>query len=225
VEKPCLNRVDRSHFVVICKSAVDRVRNTLRALARAYTLEKENGHSAIADRIQESRIKVLGELRDLCDDTLKLISDVLLPHSEGHEAQVFFEKMKGDLYRYLAEHASEEETEKFNEEANKAYSKGLEIGVNLLFSDPVRLGTILNYAVFKYEHLNLVTEAIEMTRNAILKVNDDLEQISDQSKAETLSILNVMNSNLKNWEICEEEEDEEEERPQAETQNPIEKYE
>lgn len=38
----------------------------------------------------------------------KLLEDYLIKNSKSHESQVFYLKMKGDYYRYLAEVASED---------------------------------------------------------------------------------------------------------------------
>jgi len=46
-----------------------------------------------------------------------LLEQYLIPHTNSEEAQVFFYKMKGDYYRYIAEYAV---AEKRNAAAQKA---------------------------------------------------------------------------------------------------------
>lgn len=49
------------------------------------------------------RQKVETELKEICEAVLKLLDDYLIPKSSQHESKVFYLKMKGDYYRYLAE--------------------------------------------------------------------------------------------------------------------------
>lgn len=55
------------------------------------------------DLIKNYKSKIEGELNDKCQDVLDLIDNYLLVNSRNPEAIVFFQKMKGDYYRYLGE--------------------------------------------------------------------------------------------------------------------------
>ena len=52
---------------------------------------------------KEYREKVEKELRDICQDVLGLLDNFLIPKASNAESKVFYLKMKGDYYRYLAE--------------------------------------------------------------------------------------------------------------------------
>jgi 14-3-3 protein epsilon len=39
----------------------------------------------------------------VCDDLIGLVDAHLLPHAQGPETRIFYHKMKGDYFRYLAE--------------------------------------------------------------------------------------------------------------------------
>lgn len=43
------------------------------------------------------------ELRTICNDILSILDDHLIPGSTSGESKVFYLKMKGDYFRYLAE--------------------------------------------------------------------------------------------------------------------------
>ena len=45
----------------------------------------------------------LGKLREICCDVLGLLKKFLFPKATQAESKVFYLKMKGDYYRYLAE--------------------------------------------------------------------------------------------------------------------------
>ena len=53
--------------------------------------------------IQKYKGNVEKELSDICDRILKLLRDHLEETSSSGESKVFYKKMKGDYYRYLAE--------------------------------------------------------------------------------------------------------------------------
>ena len=60
-------------------------------------------------------------MTEICDDLLKLISDHLLANSTSDEARVFFQKMKADYHRYIAEYSVSSQKESACNMADKAY--------------------------------------------------------------------------------------------------------
>ena len=46
------------------------------------------------------------ELREICNDVLNLLDKFLIVKATAAESQVFYLKMKGDYFRYLAEVAT-----------------------------------------------------------------------------------------------------------------------
>ena len=53
--------------------------------------------------IKDYKSKIECELVEICNDILGIIEESLIPNSTSEEAKVFYYKMKGDYYRYLAE--------------------------------------------------------------------------------------------------------------------------
>merc|ERR1712050_92547 len=91
----------------------------------------------------------------------------LIPKATNGESKVFYQKMKGDYYRYIAEFTDGDAKTKAAESARVAYedahtvaSKGLAV------THPIRLGLALNYSVFQYEVLSNPDEACKMARTA-----------------------------------------------------------
>jgi 14-3-3 protein epsilon len=73
----------------------------------------------------------------------------LLKNEKNHKAVVFYLKMKGDYYRYLAEfqveRAPNKEEVKSAVEAAAAYESAMQMAVSELeTTDPIRLGLALN---------------------------------------------------------------------------------
>ncbi|MDG6100266.1 hypothetical protein EXU34_22695, partial [Alteromonas sp. ZYF713] len=68
--------------------------------------EESRGNEVNVKRIKEYRQKVETELSDICGDIMTVIDEHLIPSSSAGESTVFYYKMKGDYYRYLAEFKS-----------------------------------------------------------------------------------------------------------------------
>ena len=54
------------------------------------------------------RLCYISRLDDICEKILKLLDDNLIPNSNTGESKVFYYKMKGDYYRYIAEYKSDD---------------------------------------------------------------------------------------------------------------------
>ena len=68
--------------------------------------QKTEGSEKKQQMAKEYREKVENELRDICNDVLRLLDDFLIPKASNAESKVFYLKMKGDYFRYLSEVAS-----------------------------------------------------------------------------------------------------------------------
>ncbi|KAK8888455.1 hypothetical protein M9Y10_039532 [Tritrichomonas musculus] len=212
--KPSFNEIERSSFGAIFKAAVDNIRSSLRVLTDNLINEEEKGNTDFADNIKQVINETFSDLQKLCNRTLKIIDDCLLPNAESVKAKVFFLKLKGDIFRYISEYAEGEEKEKALSGADEAYLAAIPLSKSdLVKSDPVRLGLILNFAVFKYEHMQAHEEAKELLTDAIGLVKDDFSDLSNPDTVkEAESIIEVMQSNLENWdEMLGEDEEEDEE--------------
>lgn len=103
--------------------------------------------------------KLEEELVNLCKDMLNLIQKTLIPKAKkagAFEGEVFYLKLQGDYFRYVAEVGEGDRLDKATERALNSYNSALtrseETGLSL--ADPTRLALILNYTVFLHENLN-----------------------------------------------------------------------
>merc|ERR1711957_620301 len=104
--------------------------------------------------------KVEKELSEICDTILKLLDDELIPKAEGGESKVFYQKMKADYYRYIAEFSDGDAKTATAEKARVAYADAAAVAEKeLAVTHPIRLGLALNYSVFMYEVLSNPDEA------------------------------------------------------------------
>jgi 14-3-3 protein epsilon len=157
------------------------------------------------DLIQKYRKQVEDELSGICLEVLKLLSDTMVPNAKKSgdtESQVFYLKMAGDYYRYLAEFQNAAE------HANKAkdnYEEAFKIaadessGKALPPTHPIRLGLALNFSVCYYEILKEPTKACDLAKTAFDDAIAKLDTLDDASYKDSTLIMQLLRDNLTLW--------------------------
>merc|ERR1711957_544405 len=144
--------------------------------------EKTKGNEENAKHAKEYCSKVEGELRKICDTILKLLDGSLIAKSTAGESKVFYQKMKADYYRYIAEFREGEDKTKAAECARVAYQDAHEVAAkDLPVTHPIRLGLALDYSVFQYEVLSNPDEACKMARTAFEDAIAELDNVAEDS--------------------------------------------
>lgn len=189
-----LNNEERTLLSVAYKQAVGERRNAWRVIVSYEEKQKSRGSehlSLIAD--YKKRIEV--ELHNLCLELIKIIEDKLLKGGAVDEVEVFYLKMKGDYYRYMAEVGEAEEIQKSFE----AYSHASDAAKSLQVNNPVRLGLALNFSVFYYELKKEPTKACELAKITFDEALPTLEELDERAYKEATSILGLIKDNLTLW--------------------------
>merc|ERR1711997_966789 len=96
-----LSNEERNLLSVAYKNVVGARRSSWRVISSIE--QKTEGSERKQQMAKEYREKVEGELRDICKDVLGLLDQYLIPKASNAESKVFYLKMKGDYFRYLAE--------------------------------------------------------------------------------------------------------------------------
>merc|ERR1712007_273515 len=103
----------------------------------------------------------------ICDAVVGLLDSNLIGTWATGESKVFYQKMKADYYRYIAEFSDGDAKSKAAENARLAYEDASKVAEkDLAVTHPIRLGLALNYSVFQYEVLSNPDEACKMARSA-----------------------------------------------------------
>ena len=84
------------------KNCVSSRRNAWRSIYGVEIKEKSN-NSKFLNLVVGLKATLEKELNELCGRVLKTIDEYLLKRASSDESKVFYLKMKGDYYRYLAE--------------------------------------------------------------------------------------------------------------------------
>jgi len=149
---------------------------------------------------KEYKEKVEMELRNICNVVLKLLDDYLIKNATQCESKVFYLKMKGDYYRYLAEVASGDDKDKIIEKSQQAYQEASEIcSCKMDSTHPIRLGLALNFSVFYYEILNTPDKACELAKKAFDDAIAELDQLNEESYKDSTLIMQLLRDNLTLW--------------------------
>lgn len=198
--KPALDRAQYLLFEKVYKMAIRPIRNSLRMFSEYDGSDVAGMNAAKLELVRKYEEQSRKDLNGLCDEAISLTMSLLLPHAVDSRARVFFLKSLGDYYRYIIEFEKGEAHAEAVAAAGKHYRNAIEISDSeLLKSDPMRLGAILNYAIFLFEHVKNTSEAVDMLQMARKDAEIDLPKLSSDDQKESLDIIQAMMTNLIVW--------------------------
>jgi len=191
---------ERNLLSVAYKNAVGSRRAAWRIITSVEQKEKTKGNEEQAKFAKEYCKRVEEELQKICDTILALLKDNLTPKASGGESKVFYWKMQGDYYRYIAEFTVEDAKNKAAEDARKAYAEASQVAEkDLPVTHPIRLGLALNFSVFQYEVLQNPDEACKMARTAFEDAIAELDNVAEDSYKDSTLIMQLLRDNLTLW--------------------------
>ena len=182
-----LSNEERNLLSVAYKNVVGARRSSWRVISSIE--QKTEGAEKKQAMAKEYREKIEKELNDICGDVLvrvfkvlrvkhnnlfplsfqSLLDTHLIPKASNAESKVFYLKMKGDYYRYLAEVAVGDKRTAVLDDSQKAYQEAFEIAKSKMQpTHPIRLGLALNFSVFYYEILNSPEKACQLAKTVRL---------------------------------------------------------
>ncbi|MCH84426.1 14-3-3-like protein D-like [Trifolium medium] len=112
---------ERNLFSVGYKNVVGSRRASWRILSSIEQKEESKGNESNVKRIKHYRQKVELELSNICNDIMILLDEHLIPSTNIAESTVFYYKMKGDYYCYLAEFKDGNEKKEVADQSLQAY--------------------------------------------------------------------------------------------------------
>merc|ERR1712225_7793 len=182
------------------KNAVGSRRAAWRIITSVEQKEKTKGNEANAGFAKEYCGKVEGELDKICKTILGLLDNNLIPKAGNGESKVFYQKMKADYYRYIAEYTDGDKKQEAANNAKLAYEEAQKVAEkDLAVTHPIRLGLALNFSVFQYEVLNSPDEACKMARTAFEDAIAELDNVAEDSYKDSTLIMQLLRDNLTLW--------------------------
>merc|ERR1712210_185889 len=186
---------ERNLLSVAYKNAVGSRRAAWRIITSVEQKEKTKGNEENA-----KWAKVESELQKICDTILNLLDGKLIGTAGNGESKVFYQKMKADYYRYIAEFTDGEAKSKAAENARAAYGDAQAVAEkDLAVTHPIRLGLALNFSVFMYEVLSNPDEACKMARTAFEDAIAELDNVAEDSYKDSTLIMQLLRDNLTLW--------------------------
>jgi len=193
-----LSNEERNLLSVAYKNVVGARRSSWRVISSIE--QKIDGSEINQSMTRDYRETIEKELRDICKDVLDLLDKFLIPEASNPESKVFYLKMKGDYYRYLAEVASGSNRTSVIDDSQKAYGEAFDIAKSQMQSNhPIRLGLALNFSVFYYEILNSPEQACRLAKQAFDDAIADLDTLNEDSYKDSTLIMQLLRDNLTLW--------------------------
>merc|ERR1712232_313087 len=191
---------ERNLLSVAYKNAVGSRRAAWRIITSVEQKEKTKGNEQNAGWAKEYCAKVEEELQKICGTILGLLDSNLISKASTGESKVFYQKMKADYYRYIAEFTSGDAKSRAAESARQAYEEAHKVAEkDLAVTHPIRLGLALNYSVFQYEVLQNPDEACKMARTAFEDAIAELDNVQEDSYKDSTLIMQLLRDNLTLW--------------------------
>ncbi|AEE31735.1 unnamed protein product [Arabidopsis thaliana] len=191
---------ERNLLSVGYKNVIGARRASWRILSSIEQKEESKGNEQNAKRIKDYRTKVEEELSKICYDILAVIDKHLVPFATSGESTVFYYKMKGDYFRYLAEFKSGADREEAADLSLKAYEAATSsASTELSTTHPIRLGLALNFSVFYYEILNSPERACHLAKRAFDEAIAELDSLNEDSYKDSTLIMQLLRDNLTLW--------------------------
>merc|ERR1711870_58163 len=191
---------ERNLLSVAYKNAVGSRRAAWRIITSVEQKEKTKGNDEQAKHAKEYCGKVEGELDKICNEILALLDANLIPKATSGESKVFYQRMKADYYRYIAEYTEGEKKSTASNNAKLAYEEAQKVAEkDLVVTHPIRLGLALNFSVFQYEVLQQPDDACKMARTAFEDAIAELDNVAEDSYKDSTLIMQLLRDNLTLW--------------------------
>jgi len=190
---------ERNLISVAYKNVIGARRASWRIISSIESKEESKGDARL-EMTKQYRTQVEKELKDICHDILTLLDKHLIPSAGTGESKVFYYKMKGDYYRYLAEFATGNDRKEAAENSLVSYKSASDVAATeLATTHPIRLGLALNFSVFYYEILNSPERACRLAKTAFDEAIAELDTLSEESYKDSTLIMQLLRDNLTLW--------------------------
>jgi len=184
---------ERNLLSVAYKNVVGSKRASWRTLSGGF----DDADEAL---IEKYKGIVENELENICKEVISLLADSLLKTVSGKkdETEVFYLKMCGDYYRYLAEFRQTNDS--YKEKSKEYYQKALDVAQDHLpETHPTRLGLALNFSVCYYEILKQPEKACELAKKSFDAAIEKLDALNDSNYKDSTLIMQLLRDNLTLW--------------------------
>jgi hypothetical protein len=203
IKKEELNFDERNLISIAYKNYISEIRNAIRVIMAYENKESTRGDSPYLPFIIEYKDKIRQELEKECLNICFKIEKLIMPKLTSKETKVFFGKMKGDYYRYIAENTEGDVKKKYSDLALNTYNETVAEANNLNYKNSEKLGLLLNLSVYYYEVASNPKEAFSLANETLKKAKEALKGIDEDNEEykDSISIVNLLHDNIEMWEM------------------------
>jgi len=203
-----LDDEQRNLFSVGFKNVVGTLRSAWRQLREHEYATAED--ASITKQVLDKYLNIIkNQVLAKCQEVVGLLQDseggIKIPSGdeESHvEEAVFYLKMKGDYYRYMAEvdkTFKDASGKTFGDQAAEAYEEAQEKAEKLNATHPTRLGLALNQSVCYFEIKGDNNKACECAKKAFDQAIQKLDTLNDETYKDSTLIMQLLRDNLTLW--------------------------
>jgi len=195
-----LNMEERNLLSVAYKNAVGARRASWRVLDSITRKEQSGENTKTLTISQQYKATVETEIENICNEVVDLLENTLLRgKSLKAEELVFYNKMKGDYFRYVSEVKDGSTYNDAVESAKSSYENAMEHAKTLKATNPIRLGLALNFSVFHYEIVQDPKNACILAKEAFDTAVGELEDLTEDEYKDATLIMQLLRDNLTLW--------------------------
>jgi len=199
VMKKDLNVEDRNLLSVAYKNVIGARRASWRIINSIEQKDSNKGNER-EKIVKQYKERIEQELEEICKDILETLQEHLVPSAKEGESKVFYKKMQGDYFRYLAEFASGAKRNEASDSALRAYKEAKDVAAtDLAPTHPIRLGLALNFSVFYYEIMSEPEQACSLAKQAFDDAIAELDMLNEDSYKDSTLIMQLLRDNLTLW--------------------------
>lgn len=182
---------ERNLLSVANKNLISSTRSALRTIS---AIEQNPKYSKYVESLGDYKKTIQSKLQTDCQRIVDMIDTHVLQKECSGEAKVFFMKMVGDYYRYMAEGSNADQAKRH---ALDAYNQANEI--TLKPCNPIKLGLALNFSVFHYEQMQNRKTACDLADQALQNALEHIDELDEEDFRDAKSIIELLKENLNLW--------------------------
>ncbi|XP_038074280.1 14-3-3 protein 2-like [Patiria miniata] len=190
---------ERNLLSVAYKNVIGARRSAWRTISSEEQKYTDKSETKKAKMARDYRSEIEAELTDTCQEILKVLEEHLIKNATESEAKVFYRKMKGDYYRYLAEFCVDDKRDEQAQNSLQAYKDAMEAAETLKPTHPIKLGLALNFSVFYYEIMSNPEDACTLAKETFDNALAGLETVEEDNYKDSTLILQLLRDNLTLW--------------------------
>jgi 14-3-3 protein epsilon len=195
-KKDDLTSEERNLFAISYKHIIAAARASLNKINELYEQEKEKEDGVSVHLISKMKESLSKELKDACDLMIELLDKILIPNAKTADSKVFFNKLRGDYYRYLAIFFNANE---YTENSLVAYKQATQFADVLSCINPIKIDLALSFSVFYYDILKKPEDAISIASEALNEGLDKIGEVDEADLKEVTASLQLLKDNVDYW--------------------------